>query len=83
MNCFTNNNMGPLISVIIPVYNAERYIKEMLNSVLGQSYTNWNLLIIDDGSTDNTKVICQRFMIDRRVHFVEKQNGKEEIYLGH
>lgn len=51
-------------SIIIPVYNAERYIKEMLNSVLGQSYTNWNLLIIDDGSTDSSSEICDSYSAD-------------------
>ena len=50
--------MQPLISIVIPVYNAERYINKCIDSVLSQSYANWELLLIDDGSSDDSGRIC-------------------------
>ena len=47
----------PLISVLMPAYNAEDYIKDAIKSVLAQTYENWELIIIDDRSTDNTPSI--------------------------
>ena len=44
----------PLISVIIPVYNLEKYISYAVNSIISQDMTDWELIIVDDGSTDNT-----------------------------
>lgn len=51
----------PLVSVIMPAYNAEKYIAEAISSVLSQSYTNWQLLILDDCSTDHTAEIAEYF----------------------
>ena len=48
----------PLISVIIPVYNVEQYLRECLDSVLAQTYSNYEVLLIDDGSTDSSFDIC-------------------------
>ncbi|OQS57845.1 glycosyl transferase family A, partial [Actinobacillus suis] len=46
--------MMPLISIIMPVYNAEEYIEEAIKSVLNQTYSNWELILVDDCSTDNS-----------------------------
>ncbi len=54
-----NNN--PLVSIIMPAYNAEKYIAEAIESIIAQTYTNWELLIADDGSTDNTKNIIKDY----------------------
>ena len=54
-------NHEPLVSIIIPLYNAQRYIKETIKSVLNQSYTNWELIIIDDCSTDNSIKVVNTF----------------------
>ena len=51
----------PKFSLIIPVYNVENYIEECLNSILNQEYNNFEVIIINDGSTDNTGVICEEF----------------------
>ena len=51
----------PLVSIIMPVYNFEKYISEAIESVLSQSYQNWELLIVDDGSTDHSPEIIDRY----------------------
>ena len=53
--------MQPFISIVIPVYNAERYINKCIDSVLNQSYTNWELLLINDGSSDDSGKICDSY----------------------
>lgn len=68
--------MDALISIIIPVFNAEKYIAECLNSITQQSYTNLEILLIDDGSTDNSGSICDEFANeDNRIKVIHKENG--------
>lgn len=50
-----------LVSVIIPAYNAAPFIGETIRSIIGQTYTNWEIIVIDDGSTDHTAFICEEF----------------------
>ena len=65
----------PLISVIIPVYNVERYLNECLNSVLVQTFHNLEIILVNDGSTDKTEEICDEFAKkDNRVHVFHKGN---------
>jgi len=61
-----------LISVVMPCYNGEKYLVEAIDSVLGQSYKNVELIVVDDGSTDDSKDIAQRY--DRRVKLIEQEN---------
>lgn len=64
------------ISVIVPVYNAERYLEECVRSILQQTYTNFELLLVDDGSTDNAPLLCDGFcQKDLRVQVLHKPNG--------
>ena len=67
----------PLVSVIMPAYNAEKYISESIESVLTQSYQNWELLITDDRSNDNTQQIVEEYCArDKRIkYFINKENG--------
>ena len=66
----------PWLSVIIPVYNAERYIKECIDSVLIQSFSDFELIIIDDGSNDKTGIICKDYAHkDERIRYFSKENG--------
>lgn len=66
----------PLITVIVPVYNAELYLKDCLNSILEQTYTNMQIILVDDGSTDNSGEICDQYeKIDRRIEVVHIANG--------
>lgn len=65
-------NYSPLVSIIIPVYNRKDFIIETIKSILSQSYLNWELLIIDDGSTDGTKSILQAYhKEDNRVKYYQ------------
>ncbi len=63
----------PLVSVIIPAYNAATYISEAINSVLSQDYKNFKLIIINDGSTDNTEEIIKSYT-DNRIHYMSQHN---------
>ena len=66
---------SPLISVIVPVYNTEKYLDQCIQSVLVQTYTNWELLLIDDGSTDSSGAICDKYAAeDNRIKVVHKPN---------
>lgn len=63
------------ISVIVPVYNAEEHIKDCIGSILKQSYTNFELLLINDGSTDNSLEICHELsLIDDRIRLINQIN---------
>ena len=65
-----------LISIIVPIYNAEKYIKECILSVINQSFTDWELLLINDGSTDLSGKICDEYAgKDSRVRVFHKENG--------
>lgn len=63
---------APLISIVMPAYNAEKFIRESINSVLMQTYKNWQLIIVDDGSADSTTKIVNSFK-DSRIILI-KQN---------
>ena len=65
-----------MVSVILPVYNAEKYIEECINSVRKQMYSEWELIIIDDGSVDGTSKIINTFLKDeRRIKYYKTENG--------
>lgn len=66
----------PLISIIIPVYNAEKYLEECLTSVQNQDYKNFEAIIIDDGSTDSSAEICKKFVeTDSRFRYFYQNNA--------
>ena len=66
---------GPLVSVVIPVYNVSRYLPQCLESVLAQTYQNVEVLIVDDGSTDGSGSICDRFAErDARIRVIHTDN---------
>jgi glycosyltransferase involved in cell wall biosynthesis len=66
----------PLVSIIIPTFNRSAIISDSLDSVKNQKYTNWECLIVDDGSSDNTDEVVQNYSKnDTRFHYIKKQNG--------
>ena len=66
----------PLISVIVPVFNVERYLHRCVDSILAQSFADLELILVDDGSPDNSGAICDNYAeIDSRVHVIHQQNG--------
>jgi glycosyltransferase involved in cell wall biosynthesis len=71
MNC---NN--PLVTVIVPVYKVEPYLRRCLDSIVNQTYRNLEIILIDDGSPDNCGVICDEYAeIDKRIKVIHKKNG--------
>lgn len=64
------------ISIIVPIYNAEKFIERCIQSVLQQTFTQWELILIDDGSKDNSFEICQQFAKkERRIHIFHQNNS--------
>ena len=67
------HNNNPLISVVVPVYNVEKYLAECLNSIVGQTYQNIEIIVIDDGSTDSSSSICDKYAAkDKRLHLIHQ-----------
>lgn len=65
-----------LISVIVPVYNVEKYLDECVESIVNQTYKNLEIILVDDGSTDNSGKICDELAKkDNRIHVIHKENG--------
>ena len=64
------------ISIVVPVYNAEKELQRCVDSILGQSFSDWELLLIDDGSRDGSPALCDRLaQRDPRVRVWHKENG--------
>ena len=68
-------NNPPLVSIIMPVYNTDKFVSEAILSVIGQSYAQWELLIINDGSTDASLDIIQAYQDSRIRVFTQKNQG--------
>ena len=64
----------PFFSVIIPTYNRAEILTRALNSIINQSFSDWEMIVVDDGSNDNTKEIVQVFLKDCRVKYIPQEN---------
>ena len=66
----------PTLSIIVPVYNVEKYLRECVDSIIVSTFTDWELLLIDDGTPDKSGVICDEYaQIDNRIKVFHKKNG--------
>lgn len=71
-----NQKNNALVSVIIPCYKQAQYLPDALNSVLSQTYTNWECIIVNDGSPDNTEEVVREWVVkDKRFIYLKKENG--------
>lgn len=71
--------MSPQFTIIVPVYNTEKYLKKCMASLLEQTLKNIEVILIDDGSTDNSGKICDSFLADERVRVIHKENEGQGI----
>lgn len=70
------NNNEPLVSVIVPVYNVEKYVSKCIETILEQTYKNFELILVDDGSPDKSGEICERYAAtDNRIKVIHRENG--------
>lgn len=70
----------PLVSIIVPVYNVERYIKRCVDSLRGQTLQNIEIILVDDGSKDNSGCLCDEFaQQDSKIHVIHKQNAGQGL----
>jgi len=72
------NNKQPLVTIIIPSYNHAQYIENAIESVKNQTYNNWELIIIDDGSTDNTHEVLRNLSFDSRITIILNKSNKKQ-----
>ena len=73
---FLLEQKNDLISIIVPIYNVEKYLRMCLDSIENQTYSNLEVLLIDDGSTDDSGKICQEYIArDSRFRYIKKENG--------
>lgn len=67
--------MRPMVSIIVPVYNAEQYLRRCVDSILNQEYTDFEVFLVNDGSTDSSGDICEEYgNKDTRVNVIQKEN---------
>lgn len=67
--------MQPYFSIITPVYNCRRYIRKCIESVINQTYKSWELILVDDGSTDSSDEICDSYCYDSRIKVIHQDNA--------
>jgi glycosyltransferase involved in cell wall biosynthesis len=73
------DGQAPLVSIVLPVYNGEKYLAESLDSVFAQTYQNWELVIINDGSTDGTENLILNYH-DKRIRYFPNEGNKGIIF---
>ena len=64
------------VSILVPIYNVEEYLARCIDSVLMQDFKNWEMILVDDGSLDDSPKICDEYAInDKRIKVIHKENG--------
>ena len=70
-----NNNIMPKVSIIVPVYKAEKFLRQCVDSILAQTFTDWECILVDDGSPDACGAICDEYaQKDQRIRVIHKKN---------
>ena len=70
----------PQVSIVVPVFNAEKFLAETIQTISDQTYENWELLLINDCSTDNSEAVAKTFLKDKRIHWINlKKNSGAAI----
>ncbi|MDU1262177.1 MAG: glycosyltransferase, partial [Veillonella sp.] len=68
--------MEPLLSIIVPIYNVEQYLERCIESIINQTYKNLEIILVDDGSKDNSGTIADTYASkDNRIKVIHKENG--------
>ena len=67
--------MSVKVSIIVPVYNSAKTLRRCADSILNQDFTDYELFLVDDGSTDDSGAICDESALDNRVHIIHKNNS--------
>ena len=64
----------PKVSIIVPVYNVEKYLAKCIDSIIAQEYDDWELILVNDGSSDSSKAICEEYCInDNRISLYNQE----------
>jgi glycosyltransferase involved in cell wall biosynthesis len=75
-----SSNQSHLVSVVVAAYNYGRFIPQTIDSLIAQTYTNWECIVVDDGSTDNSQAVVHTFVEkDARVHYLRQKNEKQAV----
>ena len=84
MNCLQKDTNAPLISVVMPCYNNGAYVAQAIESVLNQTCDSWELVIVNDGSTDSSdEVISGYARTDKRIHYIKQENSGASVARNH
>lgn len=73
--------MNELVSIVMPSYNTAKYIGASIRSVLAQSYSNWELIIVDDCSTDDTDNVIKQYLTDNRIRFLKNEKKQRSCCI--
>ena len=63
----------PKLSVVVPVYNTEKYLRECIDSILAQTFTDYELILVDDGSTDGSSIICDEYACKDHIQVIHQE----------
>ena len=73
-------NVNPYVSVVVPIYNVEKYLKRALETIINQTLKNIEIILIDDGATDSSPQICDEYgKIDSRIKIIHKRNAHRKL----
>jgi glycosyltransferase involved in cell wall biosynthesis len=75
-----SENQIPIVSIILPTFNRGKYITDAIESVLSMSFKDWELIIVDDGSKDQTNIIIRKYLEDKRIHYLYKEINQGQSF---